>query len=43
MATDLCEGDFNQILLKTAKNDHFKTIFQLCASPSPHFEDNKIF
>ena len=24
---------FNQILLKTAKNDHFETIFQLCASP----------
>ena len=34
MATDLCEGDFNQILLKMAKNDHW---------PSPHFEDNKIF
>ena len=27
MTTDLCEGVFNQILLKMAKNDHFETIF----------------
>ena len=37
MANDLCEGVFNQILLRTAKNDHFETIFQLCASPCPTF------
>ena len=37
MAVDLCESVFNQILLKTAKNDHFETIFQLCASYSPTF------
>ena len=43
MATDLCEGAFNQILLKTAKIDRFETIFQLWASPPSHFEDNWIF
>ena len=37
MATDLFEGAFNQILLKTAKNDHVRTLFQLCLSPSPTF------
>ena len=41
MATDLCEGVFNGILLKTAKNGHFETLFHLC--PPPHFEDNWIF
>ena len=28
MATDLCEGVFNRILLKTAKNGHFETLLQ---------------
>ena len=37
MATVLFEGVFYQILLKTAKNDRFETLFQLCASPSPTF------
>ena len=43
MATDLCEGVFNRIVLKTAKNGHFETLFQLCPLPPPHFEDNWIF
>ena len=41
MATDLSEGVFNRILLKTAKNGHFETLFQLCLPlPPSHFEDN---
>ena len=43
MATVLFEGVFDQILLKTAKNDRFETLFQICASPPPHFEGNWIF
>ena len=37
MATVLFKGVFDQILLKTAKNDRFDTLFPLCASPSPTF------
>ena len=43
MATDLCKGGFNQILLKTAKNNHFETISNFAPLPQPHFEDNCIF
>ena len=32
MATDLCEGVFDQILLKATENDHFVKVFQRCPS-----------
>ena len=43
MATDLYEGVFNLILLKTAKNDHFETLSKFSPLLPPHFEDNWIF
>ena len=43
MATDLFDGVFNQILLKTNENDHFETISNFAPVPPPHFQDNWIF
>ena len=36
MATDLFEGVFNQILLKTTENDHFETLFPNFPLTLPH-------
>ena len=43
MTTDLCEGVFNQVLLETAKNDHFETIFKIVPLRPPHLENDWIF